>query len=158
MIKVITIKYENEIHGKNPDILFNLFLNMTPEQHRQMHPIHHKEWRIIKTDAHGVGTLFYGHEEFEGYKLRGRTRVIKKIYPELIVYKHKQRRIVPILMIFHFKSIAEGTKLISELKIGFKSKYLCFVDWIIKKIFLTDRFLQAHFKHVNEEFKNLESI
>ena len=28
MIKVITIKYENEIHGKNPNILYDLFLNM----------------------------------------------------------------------------------------------------------------------------------
>lgn len=32
MIKVITIKYENEIHGKNLDILYDLFLNMTPHQ------------------------------------------------------------------------------------------------------------------------------
>jgi hypothetical protein len=153
---MIIVKYENEIRGKSPDTIYNLFLNMTPEKHIQMHPIHHKEWRVIKKSTQGVGTIIYGHEEYGGYRLRGKAHIIKAIYPKLIVYK--QSRIVPILMIFYFKSIIGGTKLISILKIGFNNKYMCFIDWIIKKIFLTERFLLTHLQHVNEEFKNLESM
>jgi hypothetical protein len=153
---MIIVKYENEIRGKSLDALYTLFLNMTPERYIQMHPIHHKEWRVIKRSAQGVGTIIYGHEEYGKYRLRGKAYIITAIYPKLIIYK--QSRIVPILMIFYFKSIIGGTKLISILKIGFNNKYMCFIDWIIKKIFLTERFLLTHLQHVNEEFKNLESM
>jgi len=154
---MITITYNNEIKRKTPEELYNLFLNLTPMQHRQMHPGHHKEWKLIKQTPSGVGSVFYGHEEFEKYTLKGTTVVVEARPYELIMYKSKQK-LIPVYMYFSFELTNVGARLISSVKIGYTGRLGKLLDWFVKKFYVTDQFLKAHKKHVDEEFKYLETM
>lgn len=153
---MIVITYKNTIRGKTPEQLYNLFLNLTPEQHRQMHPQHHKEWRVIKRTG-GVGTIVYGHEEFEGFTFKGHAVVSEAQAGKLIAYRSKQR-FLPLLMSFSFHPTDTGTKLVSTIKIGYEGGFWNIIDWLVRRFYLTDRLLGAHQRHVDEEFKYLETM
>jgi len=153
---MIAITYENRIQGKTPEQLYDLFLNLTPEQHRQMHPRHHKEWRVIKRTG-GVGTIVYGHEEFEGFTFKGPAVVSETQPGRLVVYRGKQK-FLPLSMSFSFYPTDIGTKLVSIIEIGYEGRFGNIIDLLVRRFYLTDRLLIAHQRHVDEEFKHLETM
>jgi len=158
MIKITTPVL---VKGKKPAQLYDYMIHMNVERAKSWHSAHAggTHWHKHKksTDILKVGDVVQFEEEIGDLKINYKWTIKRLERPNLFLMKVKSR--YPIYLQLSFLPTNKGTKVMHELRIGFK--FLGFqnlLDWVMSKTKLTPQRIKAIKQHTTEEFKNLEKI
>jgi hypothetical protein len=149
------------LQGIIPLQVYEFLTNLNPVRFEQFHPQDHKKYKVLYRPQKGiVGTIIYLKEAYEnGYISSAKVKFIEADPGKKLVLKSISPWWLPITLIFDFESIDNGTQIIHQIIAGSDLPVLRNVyNKIVAMYFLSKGNIEAIYKHIKSEYKNLEGL
>ncbi len=149
------------LKGVSPNQAYDFLINMDNEKYRLFHPEGHKEYKVLHRPEKGTtGTVVYLKEVYENGFISSAKAVITEADPgRRIIMKSISPWWNPGTLIFILEAGDNGTVITHHLQIGSALPVLGFIyNKLVKLFFLSEKNTAAIYKHVKEEYRNLEKI
>jgi hypothetical protein len=149
------------LRGVLPHQVYDFLISMDEECYRVFHPKDHKAYKVLHQPENGiVGTIIYLKEEYEnGYISSAKAKFIEVTPDKKIVLQSISPWWQPCTLVFVLAASDTGTVITHHMQIGSVLPIIGFVyNKIVKRFFLSQDNIAAIYKHVKEEYMNLERI
>lgn len=140
------------VNGKSPQELYEFMLNLDREKYLDWHK-DHKDFKIVKHDPQIIGSIFYFEEFIGKKKINYNWKIISLKQNEKMILKAEH--FYDVTLELTFTKSNENTIVTHALRFGLGNHFL---DFFVRKMFLTDTFRKNMQQHAEEEFKTLEHL